>query len=344
MAIFNCAYCGKEFKAKPSAKRQYCSKECANKGRRGKAIKARVEKIEVTCAECGKKEYVNPCRAKNYLCCSVECLGKYNSKRYFKGEEHICPICGKKFKVKPFRANRIKTIICCSKDCASKLKETTYLGENNHQFGLKGHLNASFKGLKTKKYNNHLEDVWVYSPDHPEANKDGRITEHRLNVLDNYTKFDPCFFTKVDDYITFNPDKTLKVCVHHINGDHSDNNIDNLIPLTKASHRKVHSNSLVLAERKLREIIGVVKRGELLETPEVDNQQPSADGDVCEGSETNSRVLPKDSNADTSTLLNNIQKIIDDYIVQTRNITMEGYESSINEILESEIKSSEINT
>lgn len=199
MAIFNCAYCGKEFKAKPSAKRQYCSKECAN-----------------------------------------------------------------------------------------KLKETTYLGENNHQFGLKGYLNSSFKGLKTKKYNNHLEDVWVYRPDHPESNKDGRITEHRLNVLDNYTKFDPCFFIKVDNYIIFNPDKTLKICVHHINGNHSDNNINNLIPLTNASHRKVHSDSLVLAEKKLREIIGVVKQGELLETPEVDNQQPSTPLTKCEGSETNS--------------------------------------------------------
>jgi hypothetical protein len=53
------------------------------------------------------------------------------------------------------------------------------------------------------------------------------------------------------------------------------------------------------------------KQGELLETPAVkqDNQQPSLDSNILEGSTTNSRVLPSnvgDSNANTSALPNSL--------------------------------------
>ena len=54
-------------------------------------------KILVKCAECGKEEYVTPSREKKYRCCSVSCLGKYNSKKYSQKIELICPICGKKY-------------------------------------------------------------------------------------------------------------------------------------------------------------------------------------------------------------------------------------------------------
>jgi hypothetical protein len=53
----------------------------------------------------------------------------------------------------------------------------------------------------------------------------------------------------------------------------------------------------------------------LLENPEVDNQQPSLDSNIFEGSTTNSRVLIKDSNADTSALLQQIKNIVEDDIV-----------------------------
>ena len=94
-----------------------------------------------------------------------------------------------------------------------------------------------------------------------------------------------------------------------------------------------------------KKVIDVVKWGELLETPEVDNQQLSKDSNILESSETNNRVLiNKDSNIDMSALLNSINNIIDDYIVQTRKITEEAYNRAIKEILESEVKNSELNT
>ena len=58
-----------------------------------------------------------------------------------------------------------------------------------------------------------------------------------------------------------------------------------------------------LAKNKLPH--GQLKQGELLETPEKDNQQPSLSSNTLEGSTTNNRVLPDnagDSNVDTSAL------------------------------------------
>jgi len=56
----------------------------------------------------------------------------------------------------------------------------------------------------------------------------------------------------------------------------------------------------------------------LLENPKLDNQQPSLDSNIFEGSTTNSQIQSHngvDSNANTSALLNKILKIIDDDIV-----------------------------
>lgn len=345
MATFTCEFCGETFEAKPSAHRKFCSKKCAGEARKGE--KRLSKKVEVVCAECGKIELVPPSRAKKYLCCSVECLAKYNSKRYSKKIDCTCPICGKEFKLKPYRFNRVLTTPCCSRECANKLKETTYLGECNHQFGLKGELNASFKGSITTKTNNKLMERFVHCPNRPDSNRDGRITEHRLKVLENCNLYDPCFFIDKDGYKIFNPDEKLKISVHHINGNHLDNTLSNLIPLTRSKHKSVHNYINKLDNDCIHSIIGVLKQGELLENPEVDNQQPSLDSNILDGSETNSQIQTskvEDGNADTSALLNNIKDIIDDYIVQTRKIAERGYEESIKEILESEIKSSEIST
>ena len=209
----------------------------------------------------------------------------------------ICEICGKEYHVKPSHIKRYKHHTC-SKECCNKLKSILYKGSGNHQWGLKGDKNASFKGKRTLKRNNGVTDILVYMPNHPYANKDGRITLHRLTVENNYNKFNIKYFEEVNGKIVLRKDSH----VHHINGNHDDNNIENLIPVTKSEHRAIHNSEVdIKRDLKTGRIIGVVKRGELLENPEVDNQQPSLNGDVLEGSETNSRVL-RDSNADTSAL------------------------------------------
>jgi len=299
----------------------------------------RVEKIKVICQVCGKEEYVTPCRAKKYVCCSKECASKLVSQKLSKKVECTCPICGKVFYLKPYYYNRAETH-CCSCACAYKLKETTLIGENNPQFGLKGHLNASFKEEDLPKRNGHQTDIFVYDINCPDAKLNkystGRVKKHRKIIYDNKTLFDKSIFT--DDGII----KDI-INVHHIDSIHEHNEIENLIPLTRKQHKTVHNFLGNYATQIISNIIGVVKQGELLETPEADNQQPSLYGNILEGSETNGRVQ-LDSNADTSALLQQIIKLLNDYIVQTRTITKNAYEASIKEILESEIKSSELNT
>ena len=48
--------------------------------------------------------------------------------------------------LKPSRLKRVKNGICCSKECTNKLKSEYSKGTKNHQYGLKGNLNSSFKG------------------------------------------------------------------------------------------------------------------------------------------------------------------------------------------------------
>ena len=114
MEKYICLNCGKEFEGKKSAKRKFCCKQCADVYRRGKPNEKNVtERIEVKCAYCGKIEYVTPCRAKNYQCCSKECSANIKKKTE---PNCVCPICGTAFYVKPSRIKRVKSQICCSKN------------------------------------------------------------------------------------------------------------------------------------------------------------------------------------------------------------------------------------
>lgn len=316
MVQYTCLNCGKIFEDKASAKRKYCCKECSDIAHKGKSnLKNRKELVEVICKECGKTELVLPSRAKKYVCCSVECLAKYNSKRYSQKIKCVCPICGKEFEAKPSVIKKIKSIPCCSKECANKLKESTYLGENNHQFGLTGDKNSSFTG---KEILSNYGYILEYCPGHPRpcdnSVKTPRVRQHRLVIERNYDKFDPKYFDNISGWMV------LKECydVHHINGIKTDNRLENLQILTRSEHTKLHEQLTKYRINKYKQIIGVLKQGELLENPEVDNQQPSIDSNINEGSTTSDRVLPdkaEDSNITTSALLQQIKDIVADDIV-----------------------------
>lgn len=247
--------------------------------------------VKKTCLICGKEFEVRPSRAKTAKYCSNEC--QHES---LKGKPNCtCEVCGKMFHRKQYRINKTKHLTC-SRTCAYELRKVLYAGENNHQWGLKGPLNASYKGAEIQKRNNHLVDIHVYVPNHPNADKRGRVTKHRLLVEQHYERFDAKYFEEIDGQ--FYLKKSTQV--HHINFNHDDNRIDNLMPVTKSEHRVIHMMHLeIIRDISTGRITGVIKRGELLGSPEVGNQQPSKNGDVFEGSETNSRVL-RDGNADTS--------------------------------------------
>lgn len=90
-----------------------------------------VQKIKVQCAECGKIEYVRPCRAKNYLTCSVKCLGAYNKKRYSKKVKKVCPHCQQTFWVKPSQMARR---VYCSDRCRKAELPILYRGSGNPNY------------------------------------------------------------------------------------------------------------------------------------------------------------------------------------------------------------------
>ena len=315
--IFICENCGKEFSAKPSSKRKYCCKECSNKGRKGKPINKESKKVEVVCANCGKKELVPPCRAKKYLCCSTKCLGEYRKNHCETGVKCICPICGKEFRLKQSYFNKLKGAPCCSYECSYKLKEQTFCGENNHQYGVIGDKNASFGG---KEIMSSYGYILEYCPGHPKpcdtGNKTTRVRQHRLVIERNYDKFDPKYFEEINGWIVLKDEYD----VHHINEIKTDNRLENLQILSKSEHSKLHNWLEKARINKYKSIIGVLKQGELLENLEVDNQQPSLNSNILEGSETSSRVQ-MDSNATTSALLQQIKEIVGEDIVRPTDIT-----------------------
>lgn len=202
-----------------------------------------------------------------------------------KAENNVtCEICGKEYHMKPSHLKRFKHHTC-SRECCNKLKSILYKGSNNHQWGLKGDKNASFKGEKILKKNNGVIDIFVYIPNHPYANKNGRVLLHRYIVEQNYTMYNIKYFEEIDGKIFLRKDSH----VHHINGDHNNNEPENLIPVTKSEHRSLHNNEVtIVRDVKTGRITGVIKQGELLEKPEEVNQQPSTSLTTCEGSETNS--------------------------------------------------------
>lgn len=147
-----------------------------------------------------------------------------------------CPICGKTFHAAPSRLKKYK-VVCCSMECSKKWRAELMRGEGNHQYGLKGDKNASFKGAYTKKRNGTVWDVFEYCPNHPYANKHGRVKVHRLIVERNYDRFDPACFDLIDGehYLKKN------LYVHHIDGNHDHNWVNNLEIVTRAEHRRIHN-------------------------------------------------------------------------------------------------------
>ena len=276
--------------------------------------------ITKICLNCGIEFQVPHWRKSAKYCCPACRQDALKAK-----PNCVCEICGKEFHIKPSQLNKAKHH-CCSITCLNKLKETLYSGKGNHQYGLKGKLNASFKGEEIVKKNNNSIDVRVYDPSHPYADKDGRVLKHRLIVEQHFDRFDKKYFEEIKGRIVLK--RTSQV--HHLNEDHNDNRIENLIPVTRTEHRTIHNlNKYIVRDPENGRITGVFKQGELLEKPEVVNQQPSLNGNIFEGSETSRRVLLKDSNSTTSAL----PDLIGEDIVRPTDITNETVELQDKELV-----------
>lgn len=167
---------------------------------------------------------------KNNFCCK-KCEAEFRKAQSVKN--CTCPVCGIKFHVKPSHKNKYKNIFC-SMNCKKKYDSLKMKGSGNHQFGLKGELNCSWKSdKKISIYGYNL----IRQLDHPLCNCDGFVFEHRLVVESYYLTNENCKIINGKKYLMPNWD------VHHIDFDRLNNDKSNLFPLPKTLHQSFHANN-----------------------------------------------------------------------------------------------------
>lgn len=182
------------------------------------------------CSNCGKDvEIFHKVRlqAKDIFCCK-DCFHEYRNNH--KILNCVCPVCGKKFYVKPYLLKNNKHEHCCSYECMGKYRKQIYKGESNPNYGNRGRGNPLFKGDRII----HCGYYWVYATNHPFAIMDGRIREHRL-VAEQ-------FLLTEENSIEIDGVRYLKpeYDVHHINQNKLDNRVENLMVLTRSEHKELH--------------------------------------------------------------------------------------------------------
>ena len=200
--------------------------------------------VEKICEYCGKTFLCAKQRLQNeHLFCSRECHSNYIKEQSIK---YPCVICGKLVHRKPSQIKKNKYITCSSK-CRAIMYSQTFQGENNHQFGLKGSKNSSWKSDERISYYGYK---LIRSLEHPFKNADGFVFEHRLvaekYLLNQYNKI----IINGKEYLS--PD----FHVHHIDFDRLNNSVDNLYVIPKALHIKFHNS--------LKEIIRNEKDGRII--------------------------------------------------------------------------------
>ena len=152
----------------------------------------------VNCQICGREFYRQPAYIKqNRRFCSRKCTNQWQSRNRI---DLKCQHCGKEFNVSQSHSERK----FCSKDCeiANRTKRPTGRIHNGRPviINAQGYL-------------------IIYEPEHPKANRSGRILEHRF-IMEK----------KLDRYL-----KTHEH-VHHINHDRKDNRPENLKIMSSSDH------------------------------------------------------------------------------------------------------------
>lgn len=146
-----------------------------------------------------------------------------------------CVTCGSEFHVKPSRITRTKhKELTCSMQCNYEHRKLTMAGEKNHQYGLKGSKNSSFKSdTRVSSYGYELTRCL----NHPFKNCDNQVFTHRL-IAEKYLLTD-------DNSVEINGTMYLKpeYDVHHIDENRLNNNLSNLVVLTKSEHKSLHNKT-----------------------------------------------------------------------------------------------------
>ena len=117
-------------------------------------------------------------------------------------------------------------------ECNKELRRRRMIGEHNHQYGLKGEKNSSWKSNEKINYYGYR---LIRVLDHPFANCNGFVFEHRL-VAEKY-------LLNEENSIEINGKKYLKkeYSVHHKDFNRLNNDVSNLVVLLKSEHSALHN-------------------------------------------------------------------------------------------------------
>jgi hypothetical protein len=143
-----------------------------------------------------------------------------------------CPVCGKLHPVTPSDQAKMVHESCCSMECMAIYRQTIYLGANNPNYNNRGSKNPIWKSdEKISTYGYKM----IRLPDHPFANCDGFVFEHRY-IAEQYL-LTPETTVIIDGKKYLSPD----FIVHHKDGNKLNNSVDNLQVMTLAEHTRLHS-------------------------------------------------------------------------------------------------------
>lgn len=160
---------------------------------------------------------------------------RYNTLNEIKGllmwnrtPNYKCVICDKEMYVRPNQLLKNSGWgFTCSKECGIINRSKHTKGKSNHQFGLIGEKNSSFKtGRRISNYGY----VLIYKPEHNRKNCNGYVFEHIL-IMES----------KIGRSLKYYGDKNKnnEVC-HHIDRNRQNNDINNLQLMTMSEHLKIH--------------------------------------------------------------------------------------------------------
>ena len=184
------------------------------------------------CSFCGKNVPIYHKKRLEYknIFCNKQCEFEY--KKSLTELNCECEICHKLFHRKQSQIDKYKHHYCSEK-CHALAKMEYMKGENNHQYGLKGQLNSTWK--QDERISNYGYRL-IRKLDHPFKNSDDMVFEHRL-VAEQYLLTD-------ENRIIINGQYYLsdEFHVHHLDFDRLNNNPNNLYVISKYLHMKFHAS------------------------------------------------------------------------------------------------------